>query len=172
MESKEIIKKSTIFDIAKEHEELLSIIESEDGEIFEEVEKALQLNEEKLKNKSDSYVNICKKLKFEADIIDQEVKRLTALKKSREKKLDNLKKCLSLAMQKMDIKKIDTGLNKISLRNYPLLEIDPEVNIPEQYTRKKVIIDVDKVSLKKDVKSNKVKIEGVNIKDNYKAIIQ
>ena len=80
-----------IFEISSEYLEILNRIEENDGELTEEDLEALKVTRETLDNKFQNYAYIILSKKADSKTIDEEVKRLGALKKTN----DNLVKKLS-----------------------------------------------------------------------------
>ena len=61
---------------------------------IDETEKAqvMELIEEQIKNKSESIIAVVRGLELDINSVDEEIKRLSLLKKSKQNNLDNLKK--------------------------------------------------------------------------------
>lgn len=91
------------------------IIEN-DGEITPEIEEAMKITAENYSEKISDYCKVIADTKGEAESIDAEIKRLTAMKKSRTNLIDNLKARMSESMNVLGKDKVDTGLFKVSFR--------------------------------------------------------
>ena len=100
--------KLSLYVIQQEYISLAEQIIDNDGLLSEEMEAALQINKDQLENKSQCYGFIVRQLEGECDMIDNEIKRLEAMKKSRGKTIDRLKESVSKAMQLYEIDKIET----------------------------------------------------------------
>lgn len=84
--------------------------------------------EEEFNFKAENLAQYIKCLKAEAQVIDEEMKKLKARRDSRNKRIDRLKDYLMDCMQKTGVKKIDMPRAKISIRNNaPGLKIENEV---------------------------------------------
>lgn len=65
-----------IFDIAKEYEDILSIIEDNEGEITPEIAEKLSINESELEDKLRNYKYIIDRYKYEKEYVKDEQERL------------------------------------------------------------------------------------------------
>lgn len=84
--------------------------------------------EEEFNFKAENLAQYIKCLKAEAQVIDEEMKKLKARRDSRNKRIDRLKDYLMDCMQKTGVKKIDMPRAKISIHNNaPRLKIENEV---------------------------------------------
>ncbi len=94
-------------------------------------------------------------------VLDEEIKRLQAKKAAIKGKDDNLKEYLSYMLQNMDIKKLETPLYKFSFRKSESVKVI-EKDVPVQYKKVKTTKSIDKVAIKKALKSGEV-IEGCTL---------
>ena len=86
------------------------------------------------------------------------------LKKSKENKVENLKKYTKECLEEADIKKISTSLGNISLRKLPgSVEVLQEESIPEEYKKEVITITIDKKAILAELKEGVV-IPGVTLK--------
>ena len=115
-------------------------------------------------NKVDQIVKYRQNLTADCEMIDVEVQRLLAMKKSREKLAERLKDYVSQAMLAHNMEKLDTGLFRISFRSSESISVVDENLIPEEYILIKTVKQVDKLSLKKAIKSGQT-IPGVELKE-------
>lgn len=107
-------------------QELLSIfdeLEENGGELTEELEQQLAISQEDFRSKVESYTNVIKSVKADIAAIDEETKRLAALKKSKNALIDRLSKVIINAVEmfgettKAGGKFFDYGTGKVSIRN-------------------------------------------------------
>lgn len=112
--------------IWKIQQELISIfdeLEENGGELTEELEQQLAISQEDFRSKVESYTNVIKSVKADIAAIDEETKRLAALKKSKNALVDRLSKVIINAVEtfgettKTGGKFFDYGTGKISVRN-------------------------------------------------------
>lgn len=133
----------------------------ENGEYDHIIENAL--NDKSIQWK-DKVEGICKMIKnIEGDIpsIDNEIKRLQQLKKTKTNQVESLKDYIKINMKNLNVNKVETSLFKLSLRKpTEIVKIIDDKAIPKEYI--KTITEIDKISLKKDLKDGKI-IEGTEI---------
>lgn len=157
--------KLSLYNIQQEYISLAESIIDNDGLLSEEMEAALQINKDQLESKSQCYGFIVRQLEGECDMIDNEIKRLEAMKKSRGKTVDRLKESVSKAMQLYEIDKIETPTIKISFRKSESIEIEEESLIDEKYMTVKTTKTPDKKAIKEAIKAGEI-VLGVTLKEN------
>jgi Gp157 protein len=157
--------KLSLYEIEKSQLELVEQLIENGGELTEEIEQALSLNKDNLQTKGTNYGLIIKQLTGECAIIDGEIARLSALKKSRNKTVEKLENNLSVAMQIFDIEKIETPVLKISFRKSETTEIDDIDLIDKKYINIKTTESVDKTAIKEAIKAGEIVI-GARIQVN------
>jgi len=106
--------KKSLYNIEAEYLEIANQLE--DGELSPELETALAINQTELQNKAVAYAYVIKETEDTVTIIDQEIKRLTAIKKSQNNKAERLRFAISNAMQMFDIHEIKTGTLTLNFR--------------------------------------------------------
>lgn len=136
----------------------------EDGEIVD-IEKleALQMEKEA---KLENVALWIKNLNAEAEALKAEKNALYARQKSAENKAEHLKEYLANALNG---DKFKTTRVAVSFRKSTAVEIDPLIDLPEQFT--KVKIEPDKTELKKALASGEV-IEGARLVERQNLIIK
>ena len=116
-------------------QELLSIfdeLEENDGELTEELEQQLTISQEDFRSKVESYTNVIKSVKADIAAIDEETKRLAALKKSKNALVDRLNKVIIDAVEmfgdttKSGGKFFDYGTGKVSIHNSQKVVLDDD----------------------------------------------
>ena len=116
-------------------QDLLAIfdeLEENGGELTEELEERLAIGQENFKSKVEGYVNVIKQVKADIAAIDQESKRLSELKKSKNAVIERLNKVLIPAIEMFGDKSksgssfVDYGTGKISIRNSQKVELDDD----------------------------------------------
>ena len=98
-------------------------------------------------------------------MIDNEIKRLEAMKKSRGKTVDRLKESVSKAMQLYEIDKIETPTLKISFRKSESIEVEEESLIDEKFMTVKTTKTPNKTAIKEAIKNGEI-VLGVTLKQN------
>lgn len=150
-----------IFEISNDFLQLLDQVENNDGEITPEIESALAINDGEVKQKSVAYVAVIKTIEADVKIIDEEIKRLQALKKSRGGIVSNLKNRLDYALKLFCIDEIKTELVKINFRKSKIVVIEDIDLLPDSCKNIKVTVIPDKKTIKQLIE------DGKNIKGAY-----
>ena len=156
--------KLKLYEIEAEYMALAQSIIDNGGEISEEQNESLQINQTNLETKARGYGFICMDLENEINIIDSEIARLTALKKSRNKTIDQLKERVSGAMILYGIDKIESPTLKISFRNSESVEVE-ELIIDAKFCNIKTTITPDKAKIKEAIKRGEA-VVGAVLKQN------
>lgn len=143
--------KLQLYKIEQEYISLAEQIIDNGGEVTDELNEALQINQSQLETKGNCYGFIVKQLESEVEIIESEIKRLQAFKVSRNKTVDRLKETLSNAMQLYQIEKLECPTLKISFRKSESVEVDSLI-IDEKYCNIKTTITPDKGMIKEALK--------------------
>jgi len=116
----------SLYIIKEEYLDLISQAEQAEGELTQEFESALTINKSELEVKSIAYVEVIKaKESFNARI-DEEVKRLQAMKKSNDKLVERLKNNLLNAVNLFG--NFEAGFLKFSTRKSTSVEVTIEAN--------------------------------------------
>ena len=89
----------SIFKIQQEYFDLSNLLEETGGELTEELEELLVQNAEDFKKKAESYVGIIKSKNARINLLEDEIKRCQALKKSTENAVDKLETILLNALK-------------------------------------------------------------------------
>lgn len=134
--------------------------EIEAGELLDRLE---QLTSD-INVKAENYARYIANLKGEVTMIDGEIKRLTAMKKSRTNTIDEMKSLLLGAMQNMGTRKIETSIGKWSIQrnSIPTVEVLDEKAIPKEF----LIPQPDKVdtaTIRDWFKKTGEIVDGVNV---------
>lgn len=117
-----------IFEIQNDLLNIFQNIEDNDGEITPEMEEQLAITQENFSNKLKSYADVVKLRKNEINLIDDEIKRLNEVKKSKKSLIDRLNKIITEAVIKFGNETksggnfFDYGTGKISIRNTKKVE--------------------------------------------------
>jgi len=153
-----------LYEITQEAQYLAALLETE--ELTPELEAELLINQEQLQSKGINYAKVIANYQSESDAIDAEIKRLKAMKESRDKKVTWLTESLKKAMLVSGIEKIDSTLFKISLRRSEAVEVEIPEALPVDWQVKKVTITADKVAIKKAIKEG-YSITGARLVENF-----
>jgi hypothetical protein len=143
----------SIYQIEQSYNQLAEELIDNGGELTPELSEALAITEEQLQNKSVAYSFVIKQIDSEVDIIDAEIKRLQAMKKTRENASERLKANIKHAMELFNIDEIKTPLVKINFRKSEAVEVDDVNQLPAPYKVVKVTEQADKVAIKEAIKN-------------------
>lgn len=124
---------ANLFDLTGEYLELLNMAEDEDVDI-ECLKDTMEAIEGEIEIKADGYVRVMKQILGDAEVLDEEIKRLTARKKALENKADYLKRNLQNMMEVTGKTKFKTSSFSYSIQKNPMkVVIDDEANIPDEF---------------------------------------
>ena len=135
-----------------------------DGELTPELEEALLINEQNFTEKAINYGYVIKTFESETDILENEIKRLNALKIARSKAIDKLKVTISNAMQLYQILEVKAPTFKMNFRKSESVEVNDLLD--QNYIVEKVSYQPDKIAIKNAIKEGKT-VNGAAIIINY-----
>ena len=148
----------------------------ETGEEFNELYNSIQLD---LQTKLDNTNCLQKMIDGEIEVIDKEIKRLTAEKSARVHKKEWLKNRVDTFVKRqftdengnldeegMHKYKLELPHSKISYRKSDSVEVTDFENLPEEYIKTKIEKNPDKVAIKNAIKGGK-EVKGAKIVTNY-----
>ena len=144
------------------------LLENDEGELTENWEKELDSLGDHINDKIEACCKLVGSFEQRAAIIDAEIKRLQALKKSHEGRAIGLKNWLTYCLGGENTA---TDLFKLQFRKTEAVEIVDESLIPPQYLREKVTVSPAKDEIKADLK-NGATIPGAALKKNISLIIK
>jgi len=146
---------TTIFEIGNEYQNIIALIEQNNGEITEDLHEAYINSREELNNKAKAYIYVIRNKENLISNIDAEIDRLKEMKKRTENEIDRIKNYLSMAVDTFG--NFETGLHKISNRISKSVEITNIDELSKEYLKEKIEISADKTAIKKAMEA------GVNI---------
>ena len=135
-----------------------------EGELTPELEQALMITEANLQEKAINYGYVIKNFESEVDIIDEEIKRLNALKKARVNAVEKLKTNISDAMQLFGILEVKAPTFKMNFRKSESVEIYE--GLDKEFIVEKVSYQPDKIAIKNAIKEGRT-VNGASIVTNY-----
>ena len=141
----------TLFEITQEVIELASLLE--EGEFTPELENKLAITRDELDAKAENYVKVIRSVEGDISAIDSEIKRLQGVKEAKVNVANRMKEALSTAMTAFKVDKIETALMKLFFRKSESVEILDDSLVPEQYKLSRVVVNPDKILIKKIIKS-------------------
>lgn len=153
-----------LYEITREAMELASLLETE--ELTPELEQALVINQDQLQAKANNYAKVIVNIQSDADAIDAEIKRLKAMKESKERAITRLKEAVKNAMLVSNIEKIESPLFKLSIRKSEAVEVDMLEGLPSEFVNIKNVITPDKLAIKEAIKRGEF-VLGARLVDNF-----
>ena len=166
-----------LYELVSEEQKLnelfLTAIDEETGEIrdnetLEELETELK---NALVNKSEGIIKVIRNQESDLEMITAEIERLTNLKNKMKKEIENFKSYIKFNMKKMDIKKIETSLGNISLRQSTATEIYDEASLPKEFLKEKITYTPSKTEIKKAIESGQ-EVKGARLVVNTSLTIK
>ena len=156
--------KNTLHEIKSDYLVLMNDLELADGEITDELNEALKINESQLQVKSIAYLSVIQQKEEFINTIDNEIKRLQQLKKINGNLVDRLKNSLLDAVKLFG--DFTIGLNKFGTRKSTSVEVIAEANdLPLEFKTTKLTVVADKAAIKKALQSGR-DIVGCTLKEN------
>lgn len=154
------------------------------GELTPEMELALPQTSEALVTKVDNIGILIRKFDSSVDVIDAEMKRLTALKKTCVRASENLKGYVQHSMEENGHKKLEGNLTKFSLRKSDRTITDDDTILNpyrfalEEYRKTLPAfiilpdIKVSKSAIKDLIKNQGIEIPGAYIEEHQSLIMK
>lgn len=166
---------NTLWEITQEFLTLASIIEEAGGEATDELLEELAISRENFAHKAEGYTRLILKWESEIDAAAAEIKRIQAIKKTKENSVARLKETLLHALQvfgqedKTGVKRYETALFKLSTRRSQAVEIVDEAELPEAFWVVKK--EVSKSAIAASLKDGE-EVPGAVLKENYSVQIK
>lgn len=172
-------EKQTLWQLTEQGSKLEEMIENsinwETGEVDENYDKLTDLKNEintMVVNKGKDLIYILRKQDNYAEAIDEEIKRLQALKKSYSKKKENLSNYIKMCMIANNIKAIETPIGKISVvNNAESVEIYDESLIDKKFIKTKIEETISKTDIKNAIKNGE-EVQGARLVRNTRLAIK
>jgi hypothetical protein len=161
---------NTLYEITQEFLALASLIEEAGGEATQEVMEELAISRENFQHKAEGYTRLILKWESEIDAASAEIKRIQAIKKTKENSLVRLKEMLLHALQifgqedKTGMRRYETALFKLSTRRSQAVEIVDEEQVPDAFWVVKK--EVSKAAISNALKEGE-EVPGAFLKENY-----
>lgn len=159
----------TLYDISARYQNLWELC-LDDNVNLETLENALRSVEGELEDKVANGIGLIQELKYHADGMGEEAKRLAARKKALENKIDCLKYYYLNHLQYMGKSKVLTNrgtMSVVTAGGKRPLKIDDEESIPNDF--KFIVSQIDKDALRKALE-NGVQVQGAHLGDRGKCL--
>ncbi len=156
--------KNTLYQIKESYLSLMDEIEASEGILSEDQENALEINKSELDSKSIAYLEVIKSSKAFISTIDEEIKRLEALKKRNKSLISRLENSLIGAIELFG--EFTVGTLIFGRRKSESVQVDDVNSLPTEFKNVKVTETAKKADLKAAINSGK-EIDGVYIQTNF-----
>lgn len=154
------------------------------GELTPELEEALTDTEQSLKAKTDSYGALIRNFDSAALMIDAEIKRLQALKKTADRASERLKGYVMNSMQANNISKLDGAYTKFSLRRSERTVTDDDLllgpyafaleafrqTLPDYISLPD--LKINKTIIREMIKKEGMQLPGAALEENWSVIMK
>ena len=123
---------STLYNLKEDYKRVLEL--QAEGVDEEVIKDTLESIDDAIEDKADSYSYVIREKKGQNDTIDEEIKRLQALKRSNNNLIKLLQENLYEVMKETGKTKFKTALNSFWIQKNPMsIDIKYEDNIPEEF---------------------------------------
>jgi len=160
-----------IWQLTIEEMNFISMMEENGGEVTDEIMEDLAIRRENFQHKAEAYSKFILKLESEADQAASEIKRIQAIKKTKENTATRLRETLRDALMvfgnenpKTGNKAFETALFKLSLRKSQSVEITNENEVPDEFWAIKK--EISKSTISQAIKDG-LEVPGATMKENY-----
>jgi hypothetical protein len=161
--------KNTLYQIKEGYLSLMDEIEASEGILSEDQESALKINKSELDSKSIAYLEVIKSSKAFISTIDEEIKRLEALKKRNKSLISRLENSLIGAIELFG--EFTVGTLTFGRRKSESVQVDDVNSLPTEFKNVKVTETAKKADLKAAINSGK-EIDGVHIQTNFNLAVK
>ena len=152
----------TLYQISDEQRRIEAMLEETGGELTDEIEAALAINEDNFMAKSVDYGHAILRQKAFIEAAKAEKQRLDGIIKYCQGNIEKMETRLVAAMQLFDKTKVETATMKLSLRKSERVVVDDEAKVPADCI--KVKTEVSKTDLKAHIKAGEEC--GAHIEEN------
>ena len=155
----------TLYGITNEMQQLLRLIEENEGEMTPEIENALAISDDNFAAKSEDYGHAILSLKAMAAAAKAEKERLASLEKFYKNALERIQGALVNAMDVLDHPKVETPSMRLFLRRTKATEVDDVTLLPSDLKTVKVEEVPDKAAIKAAILEGR-EVPGAHIVEN------
>lgn len=161
---------ASLYELTSDLRELQDIDFTEAQE--EQINQIKDIIKAQIDSKGTGIIAVIRNEESDIEALKAEIKRLQDLKKSKENRIENLKKYTKECLEDANIKKVSTSLGNMTVRKNPAsVEIIDESLISYDYKRVITEIKVDKKAILADLKEGVV-VEGATLKNSTSLMIK
>ena len=135
-----------LYELTSSYEQLLEMAEQLDEETLRDTLESIN---EAIETKVENTAYVIKSLEANVKIIDEEVKRLQAMKSTQQRNIKSLKEYIQESMEKVGLGKIEGSLIKVSIQNNP-----PSIRLDDDFKIGKYLVSVEPKFDKKAILSD------------------
>ena len=154
---------SSLYSITQEQRYTLLEIEELAGELTPELEEKLTITALHLESKSMAYLEVIATKEGFNDLIDNEIKRLQAIKKANSNLVTRLKDNLLIAVKLFG--EFTVGTHSFGTRKSVSVQVDTDVDLKDKFKTIKVSSAPNKAAIKKALQQGE-EIEGCSLVEN------
>ena len=154
---------SSLYSITQQQRYTLSEIEELAGELTPELEEKLTITALHLESKSMAYLEVIATKEGFNDLIDNEIKRLQAIKKANSNLVTRLKDNLLIAVKLFG--EFTVGTHSFGTRKSVSVQVDTDVDLKDKFKTIKVSSAPNKAAIKKALQQGE-EIEGCSLVEN------
>jgi len=154
----------SLWTIKKEYETILNDTIDDDGVVSEQAEQLLAINFEKRDDTAKNYYYIINNLEHENGQIDEEIKRLQALKKRNKTKIELLSRSIIGLINLYG--EFKSNLLNFKTRKSTVVEVNEDVELSEDYITTKTTVTPNKTAIKTALK-NGIEINGCKLVERH-----
>lgn len=155
----------TLYNITQEYAELVSQLMDNEGEMTEEMEMQLSINQDELQRKAEGYALVIKEHDYFMNSIDEEMKRLKEMKDRYKKIQERLKDTIAKAMILYGYEKIETPFVRLSFRKSTSVKVDDPDHIEKKFCKEVVTVKPDLMAIKKALQNGEL-VLGAELVEN------
>jgi hypothetical protein len=166
---------ASLWQLTQEELSFISLMEENGGEVSDELLEELAIRRDNFQQKAEAYAKFILKLESESEQAADEIKRIQALKKSKDKTVDRLKETLLAALMlfgqedSKGVRRYETPLAKLSTRKSVSVEILDDKIIPDDFWVIKK--EVSKSTISQAIKDG-AEVPGAQLKENLSLSIR
>lgn len=147
---------TALYEISKQYQELAALAEAGDEELAAALSDTMEGIEGEFQEKGKALAMVTLNMDGDIEAIKTQIARLTERKKIMENRQESLKEYLRTNMERTGIKKITHPLFTITLgKGKPIVVIDEESKIPDEYINTTVTTAPMKAEIAKAIKEGK-----------------
>lgn len=162
---------SSLYELIMDFKEI-SDIDFEDDISKEQIEDIKEIIKTEIETKGTNIIALIKNIEGDITSIKSEIDRLTNLRRIKENKIKSIKNYTLECLKELDLKKVETTLGNISIRNNvpSVIVADPQL-IHKKFKTETVIVDVDKKALKEAIKNGET-VHGAYLQSSQSLMIK